>query len=1119
MSKTFYCKCGKEIKKSSTAACTRNEDLQDSCKGCVYIESGSTYRKGVSVSIKYCQAGSKKPNHTVTYSTSDENNSTTLDIIGLDMDVFKTIGNYAKELPGCTSKSGDSFLSIDREDCRKTLVLAFEQNKKGIAAKQAIINKFFVDKKYNFSAGNEAIEVDGSFNAEDISWLTTVPVGDPNWKSVAGRASLPTLQEALNRINKLVNDGITGHKSRIVALQSAINKLKKLDNNAPAAEVVQSQDGEIYFPRCPYLSSIGTKDIQCTIYASLRGKHEFNSRSDLNKYLKNVCEGNFHKCDCYVKMYQEEITSTVKYIQDYRKCAFCCNNTHYGGLINHDGSTHGYCQLWKEDKELFNPETVCQWFNRNAQVLKAGAVTDRNKCITCDYCFRADNAIMHPMPFKCKNAAHRVGADFYFPADSEACSNYKHSDPRESQPDMCKTCASDDFGCVPGSTFTDKDEGCIAYTQKADDSGNKACPYFKGIKKDGISGKHYTDCEAIPDSLHPRCLSYGSKSEAKSCSGICIGTGDKFNDRKFCRYYNAMNSIKDKTCADCAFFGDRSDKRMGNSNLYVCNRIYATGNTGTTLPAIKACKNFKDMGDEFMVKAKCTEYISLGFASNDALEPWLINCKDYSREFGTNKDRMAWFNKYCISENGCTECQKFSSLFKAGRKEAEDQDQSQGECDESNNEITEEVIDQNHCTRDCVNNMKNKCGLIGVSGEAMQYFIKDINSGECKHLSNLRVKYLKEIRDCYYAKLECPAATRNCAINKEYCCYNCALPCDSFCSHCKDLVPYGLLKLRYNVPITEPGKGIPVDFDNPEPDIALDSHLQFIRKKSEDIVGNYVEIGFTLVNLRDNKLFKAKGYDSLVDCVEAELNMKKSTCYNLIKVAEKFGDPDTKRLASEYSKYNYVQCLEMATMTEVEISQVNPDMSKRDMKRLKDSNRLENKKSSSFTVDPSDENIIDITDYKTVPSNSSYVEITTALPYPADDKDIEDVTHTESVSILDPKTVKEIDNKVNIVCSCIAHALETIKDIKTEYYNENEIAMLRYRCIDQISALLIDVENLRIEKDRQAVKQQYVILIDDGSNELISRIATAEKKIKDLEASLKQSNELTEKVGADISEL
>lgn len=464
----------------------------------------------------------------------------------------------------------------------------------------------------------------------------------------------------------------------------------------------------------------------------------------------------------------------------------------------------------------------------------------------------------------------------------------------------------------------------------------------------------------------------------------------------------------------------------------------------------------------------------------------------------------------------------------------------------SDNAVTaKNNIDQNKCDiSDCEHNTNSKCSLIGVKGSMMRHFIKNIKENECIHIIRLRLKYLREIRNCNNANDNCSAISCNIAANNDYCCYNCQQPCERRCAHSDDLVPYGLIKLKYGNYDLLTAENL----NNPDPDAALNNHLQYIRKKSEDVVNNYVEIGFALISLRDSKLYKARGYSNLIECIEAELGMKKSTAYNLMKIAEKFGDPETKRLAPQYSQYNYVQCLEMSTMSDDELAQVSPDMTRREMKKLKDSNRLESsKQEKDITIDPYDESIIDVTEYKTEADEKD-----AALLCPANDE----VTgeHDDSdinISILkvdvperfkvnpDPQTAKEIDRKIDIAGSCINHACEVLGSIKDDYYNENEAISQKNRYINQISGILFGLRNLKLNTEDQNIKL-YEIIVNDGSEDLTAKLATAYKKIRDLELALKQSRdehkskndrhksqieylekkirELTAKVGADASD-
>lgn len=288
--------------------------------------------------------------------------------------------------------------------------------------------------------------------------------------------------------------------------------------------------------------------------------------------------------------------------------------------------------------------------------------------------------------------------------------------------------------------------------------------------------------------------------------------------------------------------------------------------------------------------------------------------------------------------------------------------------------VNEIKLPHSDCKADCANLKDGRCSISTISGRVLSGMLNLYSDLDCNVAVGLKLQYLKEIKGCAYAHAGCAGLTCASALAGEYCCYNCPNPCNSSCGHSKNMVPFGKLNLE-----DKAASGGAVYVKHPYFDPSLEGRLDFIRSRSEDVLNNYVEIGFTLVEMKDRKLYAEKGYENLVDCVEAELGMKKSTCYNLIKIAEKFGDPDTRRLNPEFSQYNYAQCLEMSTMTNEQLSLVSPDMSKRDMQDFKKerkavSNRLEKPESvrapesagvpggAHDMVDP----YIEISDYKVV---------------------------------------------------------------------------------------------------------------------------------------------------------
>lgn len=64
-----------------------------------------------------------------------------------------------------------------------------------------------------------------------------------------------------------------------------------------------------------------------------------------------------------------------------------------------------------------------------------------------------------------------------------------------------------------------------------------------------------------------------------------------------------------------------------------------------------------------------------------------------------------------------------------------------------------------------------------------------------------------------------------------------------------------------------------------------------VDKSISSIKNNFFEIGGYLFHARKEKLYTALGYKTIEDCAEKYFDIKKSTCYDLISVFEKFNNP------------------------------------------------------------------------------------------------------------------------------------------------------------------------------------------------------------------------------------
>ncbi len=144
--KTYYTKCGRVFEKSTNADTTGYqlpEDgfgniIDDQCEMCPFIvDVKEGYGEKETHKRFECRAGSQPPNHENTFRGSVEDKNT-LSIKSLDHDFCESVIDYANTHPKLSASYNQ-----DCGDCRRTVSVACSQNKKGMVAKQELIDKFF----------------------------------------------------------------------------------------------------------------------------------------------------------------------------------------------------------------------------------------------------------------------------------------------------------------------------------------------------------------------------------------------------------------------------------------------------------------------------------------------------------------------------------------------------------------------------------------------------------------------------------------------------------------------------------------------------------------------------------------------------------------------------------------------------------------------------------------------------------------------------------------------------------------------------------------------------------------------------------------------------------------
>lgn len=149
---TYICKCGRQVKKATNADNTGNRDTK-SCKGCPYLLpwgpdkyiEGQGYTKDV-------QGYECRMSPTISYTTTyrgQANDKCTLHILSLDLDFLDEVQAWIYDNASDTLSAGfsrGSMRGIDFSDKgRYSLSISCTQNKKGMAAKAELLDRFFTN--------------------------------------------------------------------------------------------------------------------------------------------------------------------------------------------------------------------------------------------------------------------------------------------------------------------------------------------------------------------------------------------------------------------------------------------------------------------------------------------------------------------------------------------------------------------------------------------------------------------------------------------------------------------------------------------------------------------------------------------------------------------------------------------------------------------------------------------------------------------------------------------------------------------------------------------------------------------------------------------------------------
>lgn len=171
------------------------------------------------------------------------------------------------------------------------------------------------------------------------------------------------------------------------------------------------------------------------------------------------------------------------------------------------------------------------------------------------------------------------------------------------------------------------------------------------------------------------------------------------------------------------------------------------------------------------------------------------------------------------------------------------------------------------------------------------------------------------------------------------------------------------------------------------------SYIDKIRKEVERAADNWLHIAYYVYELNYFGYYK-KHFDNIVDCCQANFGFKKSTTYNFINIVEQFADnvgmvkskPKLQYVGfndffNAVRQWSYSQLVAMLSLSDKQREQATPEMSAREIKRLKtDSKRLENNSAESSETAPAEI----VIDESASPAPAEVVESEPAAPAPAD---------------------------------------------------------------------------------------------------------------------------------------
>lgn len=113
-----------------------------------------------------------------------------------------------------------------------------------------------------------------------------------------------------------------------------------------------------------------------------------------------------------------------------------------------------------------------------------------------------------------------------------------------------------------------------------------------------------------------------------------------------------------------------------------------------------------------------------------------------------------------------------------------------------------------------------------------------------------------------------------------------------------------------------------------------------IRNRLQESKENFVVIGYRLKQIRDTEAYRQEGYGSVTEFAQAEYGLTPTYTSRFININDKYSvGGNSMELAEEYRGYSYSVLCEMLTLNDVQMEQVVPGMTVREIREIKQEER------------------------------------------------------------------------------------------------------------------------------------------------------------------------------------